>query len=150
LYRSILFDKDSLARALQDRAEKTTTSINGMPSGGGEDRNELLASLADAKAKSAYWKILYDQKRISVESFLTEIPMQELGGIRRVILYQRYVKRKRWADIYLIVNQTKREAKERPISIRQMYYEHIRALQDCANWLNKPGIIKYRSEVLNP
>ena len=148
-YRSILLDRDNLLQSLKGRAEKTTTSISGMPTGGGTDRNALLASLVDAELWVAYWESKYNDKRRSVMDFLSEIPMQELGDIRKTILWSRYVKRMKWADIFLQVNDIKKKAGEKTISIRQVYYEHVRALNDCANWLNKPGIIKYRSEVLN-
>ena len=137
LYNSILKEKESALQVLEDRATKTTTSISGMPSGGGQDRNALLASLADARMDYDYWLYQWHEKHSRVRNFVTEVAI--LTGVRRCILFQRYVKKKPWAEILPILAEVRREEGREPISERQMYYEHLKALEDCAEWINITG-----------
>ena len=134
---SILEDKEAHYRTLEEQATKTTTKISGMPSGGGEDRNALLASLADAKREYFKWLEIWHNARSRVWNFVTEVAT--LSGPRRCILFSRYCQKRKWSEILPLVNDALKEEKRPPISERQMYVEHLKALEDCAEWINKTG-----------
>ena len=140
LYLSILEDKEALIRTLEDRAEKTTTAISGMPSGGGQDRNALLASLTDAKAEYYKWLRLWREHSNAVRNFASVVVIPE---VRRIIIWQRYVNRLHWSEVLSIINKRLTEEGKEPISERQMYYEHLKALEDAAEWINATGKYLY-------
>lgn len=136
LYLSILNDKEANYRTLEDAANKTTTRISGLPSGGGQDRNALLASLADAKAEYYRWLHLWQDHSRDVRNFASRVVIPET---RRIIIWQRYINRLPWAEILPIINKRLEERGRPPISERQMYYEHLKALEDSAEWINITG-----------
>ena len=107
-----------------------------MPQGGGSDRNALLASLADAKYEYYKWLHLWHDHVTVVRNFASEIVIPE---IRRIIIWQRYVKKLTWPEILGVITSRLAEEGKEPISERQMYYEHLKALEDCADWINLSG-----------
>ena len=136
LYLSVLEDKEASFRTLEEQATKTTTRISGMPSGGGEDRNELLASLSDAKCEYYKWLHLWHDHVNLVRNFASEVVIPVL---RRTIIWQRYVKHLSWSEVFGVITALLAEEGKEPISERQMYYEHLKALEDCADWINLSG-----------
>lgn len=140
LYLSILEDKEAKYRILEDRAEKTTTQLSGMPSGTGQDRNALLASLSDAKYEYYKWLHLWRDHQNMVRNFASEVVIPE---VRKCIIWQRYVQRKKWSEILLVLEDLLKERGQEPISERTMYYEHLKALEDAAEWINTSGKYLY-------
>lgn len=136
LYLSILADKEAQFRTLEDAANKTTTRISGLPSGGGQDRNALLASLTDAKAAYYKWLRLWQEHSNAVRNFASSVVIPE---VRRIIIWQRYINRLPWAEVLPIINKRLTEEGRPTISERQMYYEHLKALEDSAEWINTTG-----------
>lgn len=136
IYLSILEDKEAQFRTLEDRAEKTTTAISGMPSGGGQDRNAVLASLADAKAEYYRWYNRWRDHRSLVRNFIGDVVISDT---RKVILKLRYVDKMVWAEVLVSLNNWLKENSKEPISERQMFYEHLKALEDSADWINLTG-----------
>ena len=139
MYRSLAAERADRYLSLYERATKTTTQLTGMPSGGGSDRNALLANLADSVEKVSTWVDILKQRQERVKEFLRDVP---LNDTRRFILTQRYVLRSGWKPLFFQLQEMEK------ISERKMYYEHNRALEQCAQWVNTDGAI-YKKEILD-
>ena len=128
--------KDKLSRFLflYEKATKTTSQITGMPGGGGSDHEAVLASLADAVDDVNKWKDLAARQRSLVREFLSEADIKESY---RELLMKRYYYGEGWS---IILEQI------RPLSRRTMFYDHKKALQACANWVNETG--KWKEEMI--
>lgn len=128
--------KDKLSRFLflYEKATKTTSQITGMPGGGGSDHEAVLASLADAVDDVNKWKDLAARQRSLVREFLSEADIKESY---RELLMKRYYYGEGWS---IILEQI------RPMSRRTMFYDHKKALQACANWVNETG--KWKEEMI--
>ena len=137
LMNNISEDKLSRFLSLYERATKTTSVLTGMPGGGGSDHASVLATLADAEDDSKRWEIFVKERKELVRKFLEDA---EIDEYYRELLMRRYVIGVGWHFIYLML----RDIKE--MSERKMYYDHNKALEACANWVNKTG--KYK-EVLD-
>lgn len=137
LLSSISKDKRSRYLSLYERATKTTSVLTGMPGGGGSDRGAVLATLADAEDDSKKWSAFVQERKKLVKEFLEEA---EIDDYYKELLKRRYVIGVGWHFIFLMM----RDIKE--MSERKMYYDHNRAIQACADWVNATG--KY-VEVIN-
>ena len=136
LISSVSNDKLSRSLFLYEKATKTTSVLTGMPSGGNADHGAVLANLADAKDDAKRWEILVQENKKLVAQFLNDA---EIDDYYRDLLIRRYVMGMGWSLIYLMLRDTKE------ISERKMYYDHTKALEACADWVNRTG--KYK-EVL--
>ena len=127
--------KDKLSRFLflYERATKTTSVLTGMPGGGGADHEAVLVSMADAKDTAGRWEIISRNQKTLVSQFLKDV---EIDDYYKSLLTQRYVLGYGWNLIYLTLRDTKE------LSERKMFYDHNKALQACADWVNKSG--KYK------
>ena len=141
----ILEDKEAQFRTLEEQATKTTTVLSGMPSGGDKDRNALLASLSDARAEYYKWLHLWHNSCNEVRNFLTSLAID--SAPRRCILQQRYIHKKKWSEILPIVHEVQKQWRQEPMSERQMYVEHLKALEDAAAWINTTGKYMYIGRV---
>ena len=137
LLSSISKDKLSRFLSLYERATKTTSVLTGMPGGGGSDHGAVLATLADAEDDSKKWESFVRERKKLVSDFLNEA---EIDDYYKELLMRRYVIGVGWHFIFLMMRDNK------DMSERKMYYDHNKALQACADWVNKTG--KY-IEVIN-
>ena len=137
LMENVSADKLSRYLSLYERATKTTSVLTGMPSGGNSDSGAVLANLADAEDDSKRWKTFVKERKKLVQQFLKDA---EIDDYYKELLIRRYVIGVGWHFIYLML----RDLKE--MSERKMYYDHNKALEACADWVNKTG--KYK-EVLD-
>ena len=135
LVNSVSNDKLSRSLFLYERATKTTSVLTGMPGGGGSDRESVLANLADAKEDSKRWEDLARQQRERVKQFINEA---EITDFQKQLLLRRYVMGLEWHFIFLLIREQK------DMSESTMYREHNRALEACADWVNRTG--KYKEE----
>ena len=138
LYGTISRERLENYLTLYDRATKVTSHLTGMPSGGGSDRNALLANLADSFNNASDWVSRVAERRDLVVRFLDAAPLEELD---RFVLKARYVQRKKWTEILFLCNQKQK------LSERNLFYIHNRALSECASWVNKTG--RFRDEILD-
>lgn len=130
-------DKRSRYLSLYEKATKTTSVLTGMPGGGGSDRGAVLATLADAEDDSKRWEVFVKERKKLVAQFLNDA---EIDDYYKELLIRRYVTGVGWHFIFLMIRDTKE------MSERKMYYDHNKALEACADWVNKTG--KYK-EVIN-
>ena len=130
-------DKHSRYLSLYEKATKTTSVLTGMPGGGGSDRGAVLATLADAEDDSKRWETFVKERKKLVSQFLNDA---EIDDYYKELLIRRYVTGVGWHFIFLMIRDTKE------MSERKMYYDHNKALEACADWVNKTG--KYK-EVIN-
>lgn len=137
IYQSIVDEKEERYRSLQEQATKTTTTLSVTPAGGGQDRNAMLAALADADRDFAIWQHRLWEMDARVEDFLTSAIMTT--PLRKCLLYQRYRKRLKWDQVLLVLAELRKEEGKEPISKRKMFYEHLKALEDCSDWVNLSG-----------
>lgn len=137
LMRSVSEDKRHRYLSLYERATKTTSVLTGMPGGGNSDSGAVLAVLADAEDDTKKWDVIVKERSNLIRQFLDDA---EIDDYYKELLIRRYVTGVGWHFIYLML----RDSKE--MSERKMYYDHNRALEACANWVNKTG--KYK-EVLD-
>lgn len=129
---------DLLSRyiSLHERATKTTTTITGMPGGGGSDHEAVLATLADAKEDVDKWEFIVKERRNLIRQFLRDA---EIDDYYKELLTRRYVTGVEWHFIFLMLRDNKE------MSERKMYYDHRKALEACAEWVNKTG--KYKEVI---
>lgn len=115
---------------LYERATKTTSALTGMPGGGGSDHEAVLASMADAVDDVDKWKGLASYRRELIKKFIEEVGITDYY---KELLMMRYYYGNGW-DIILGQLQW-----SQPISKRKLFYDHNRALNACAYWVNKTG-----------
>ncbi len=133
LLGSVSEDKRSRYLFLYERATKTTSVLTGMPGGGGSDHGAVLATLADAEDDSKRWEAFVKERKKLVAQFLNDA---EIDDYYKELLIRRYVTGVGWHFIFLMIRDTKE------MSERKMYYDHNKALEACADWVNKTG--KYK------
>ena len=138
LFSSLSEDQRNRYLTMYEAATKTTTAITGMPGGGGSDRNMTLANLGDAETSLHKWEGIVEKKRNVIRQFLKDA---EIDSYYKDILWRRYIMGASW-DVILLVLRDGRELSE-----RKLYYDHNKALEACATWVNETG--KYKEEVLN-
>lgn len=136
LISSISEDKRSRYLSLYERATKTTSVLTGMPGGGGADHGAVLATLADAEDDSKRWDAFVKEQRKLVSQFIRDA---EIDDYYKELLTRRYIIGAGWSLIFLMMRDTKE------MSERKMYYDHNKALEACAAWVNKTG--KYREVI---
>lgn len=104
---------------LEARATSTTTQLSGMPSGGGADRDALLAALADAT--SEYYARLADAvtRELEVSAFIDSLPVME----HRLVMRLRYLDRLRWSGVLAALRSSGLDLSE-----RRMFALHGEAL----------------------
>ena len=137
LITSLSEEKLSRLLSLYEQATKTTSTLTGMPGGGGADHEAVLAALADAADAVGKWKALVDRQRDLIRRFLSEV---EIDDAHRELLTQRYYYGEGWEIILANLQGNK------SVSRLTMFYHHNKALQACADWVNKTG--KWRDEIL--
>lgn len=136
LINSVSEDKRSRYLSLYDRATKTTSVLTGMPGGGGSDRGAVLANLADAEDDAKRWESFVRERKKLIVQFLNDV---DLDDYYRELLIRRYVVGVGWHFIFLMIRDNKE------MSERKMYYDHNKALEACAAWVNKTG--KYKEVI---
>jgi len=122
--------------SLQERATKTTSTLTGMPGGGNSDHEAVLASLADAVDEAAKWRELSEDKRELIHRFINEA---DIDAHYKDILLRRYYLGLGWA---IILGELQWDG---AVCRRKMFYDHNRALEACAAWVNKTG--KFKEEI---
>lgn len=136
LLNSVSKDKHSRFLSLFERATKTTSVITGMPGGGGSDREAVLATLADAEDDSKRWEEFVTERKKLVTQFIKDA---EIDDYYKELLIRRYITGVGWHFIFLMMRDTK------DMCERTMYYDHNKALQACADWVNSTG--KYKEVI---
>ena len=136
LLNSVSKDKHSRFLSLWERATKTTSVLTGMPGGGNSDHEAVLATLADAEDDSKRWEAFVTERKKLVTQFIKDA---EIDDYYRTLLIHRYVIGIGWHFIYLMFRDTKE------LSERKMYYDHNKALEACAEWVNNTG--KYKEVI---
>ena len=136
LYKSLSMEKLDYALSLYERLTKTTTVPTGMPPGGGSDRGDVLSGYVDAVDNANIWAEIAKKHRELRWKFVEEVPLPD---IRKRILQLRYVYHQPWSEILFNIQSYEK------MEIRKLYYEHNRALKDCADWVNETG--KYKEEI---
>ena len=131
--------KDKLSRFLflYEKATKTTSQITGMPGGGGSDHEAVLASLADAVDDVNKWKDLAARQRSLVREFLSEADIKDSY---KELLMKRYYYGEGWSIILEQLQSSKSSSR------RMMFYDHKKALQAAADWVNKTG--KWKEKIV--
>ena len=122
---------------MYERATKTTSQITGLPGGGSSDHEAVLVSLADAVDDVKKWDALTEYRRELVKRFISEADIDEHY---RNILHWRYITGASWDVILLLLRG------EKEMSERTLYYDHTKALEACAEWVNATG--KYYEEIV--
>ena len=122
---------------LYEKATKTTSAITGMPGGGDADHESVLVSMADASKEVKKWDALSVYQRELVKKFIDEAEIQDYY---KNLLHWRYILGAEWDVILLLLKEDKE------MSLRTMYYDHNKALEACADWVNKTG--KYKEEIV--
>jgi len=138
IFSSLSEDQRNKYLSMYEAATKTTTAITGMPGGGGSDRNATLANLGDAETSLHKWEEIVERKRNVIRQFLKDA---EIDSYYKDILWRRYIMDTSW-DMILLILRDKHE-----LSQRKLFYDHNKALEACAAWVNETG--KYKEEVLN-
>ena len=136
LLNSVSKDKHSRFLSLWERATKTTSVLTGMPGGGNSDHEAVLANLADAEDDSKRWEAFVAERKKLVTQFIKDA---EIDDYYKTLLIHRYVIGIGWHFIYLMFRDTKE------LSERKMYYDHNKALEACAEWVNNTG--KYKEVI---
>ena len=136
LLNSVSKDKHSRFLSLWERATKTTSVLTGMPGGGNSDHEAVLATLADAEDDSKRWEAFVAERKKLVTQFIKDA---EIDDYYKTLLIHRYVIGIGWHFIYLMFRDTKE------LSERKMYYDHNKALEACAEWVNNTG--KYKEVI---
>ena len=136
LLNSVSKDKHSRFLSLWERATKTTSVLTGMPGGGNSDHEAVLATLADAEDDSKRWEAFVTERKKLVTQFIKDA---EIDDYYKTLLIHRYVIGIGWHFIYLMFRDTKE------LSERKMYYDHNKALEACAEWVNNTG--KYKEVI---
>lgn len=136
LMDSVYEDKHSRYLSLYEKATKSTTTLTGMPGGGGADNNSVLATLADAENDAKRWSAFAKERKKLVSQFINDA---EIDDYYKELLIRRYVIGVGWNFIFLMLRDYK------DMSERKMYYDHNKALQACADWVNTTG--KYKEVI---
>ena len=84
------------ARALESAANRVTANLSGMPKGGGADRDQLLAALADAHGRLLLDMADEEQRKIAIADFIDRVPTSAAG---RAILRRRYLHYESWKSV---------------------------------------------------
>jgi hypothetical protein len=84
------------ARGLESTAKRVTANLNGMPRGGGADRDALLAALADAHGRLLLDIAEEEQRKIEISDFIDRIPTSAAG---RAVLRRRYLHYESWKSV---------------------------------------------------
>lgn len=122
---------------MYERATKTTSALTGMPGGGNSDHEAVLASMVDVGEDVKKWDALSVYRRELVKKFIDDA---EIEDYHKNILHWRYILGTPW-EVMLPLLQGDKE-----MSLRTLYYDHKKALQACADWVNQSG--KYKEEIV--
>lgn len=137
IFKGMSAEKRNKYLLMYERATKTTSALTGMPGGGGADHTLVLANMADASEEVKKWDALSVYRRELVKKFIEEA---EIDAYYKNILHWRYILGTPW-DVMLPLLQGDKE-----MSLRTLYYDHKKALQACADWVNATG--KYKEEII--
>lgn len=83
-------------RKLDSTAQRMTANLNGMPRGGGADREALLAALADARGRLLLDIADEEARKIEIADFIDRVPT---GAVGREILRRRYLHYESWKGV---------------------------------------------------
>lgn len=84
------------AIGLESAANRITSNLNGMPRGGGSDRDQLLAALADAHERLLLDMADEEQRKIDIADFIDRVPTSAAG---RAVLRRRYLHYESWRGV---------------------------------------------------
>ena len=130
-------------RRLEAQATRITTTITGMPGGGGGDKERLLVELADMRAKSEAARIKAEKQEEEVAAFINELS----DRVSRMILKLRYCECLEWET-------TKRHRRSvigelskvgLCIGLRQLYRLHGKALNEARELYKEKNYDKKRN-----
>ena len=133
-YRELRVEADRLWRRhirLANQATRTTTQLSPVPGGGGGDRGQILAMLADSdrEAVAKHAEALECMK--DIEDFIERLPTRE----SRIILRLRYVELLRWPQVKRALERSHVFYEE-----RQIYRLHGIALREARElWNERKG-----------
>lgn len=107
-------------RGLESAAQRVTANLNGMPRGGGADREQLLAALADARGRLLLDIAEEEERKIEIGDFIDRVPTSAAG---RAVLRRRYLHYESWKTVrkWLCAHQMN-------YSDQGVYYLHREAL----------------------
>jgi len=83
-------------RNLDSAAQRVTANLNGMPRGGGADREQLLSALADARDRLVLDIAEEEQRKIEIGDFIDRVPTSAAG---RAVLRRRYLHYESWKSV---------------------------------------------------
>lgn len=108
-----------LTLRLEAQATKTTTRLTGMPGGGGADKDQLLARLADAR--TAWGR--YHQLMVEAADFVRDLVLASpLTDQQKEMLVYRYIDGETWANVNHRLGS--------PMSDRNLYRLHNSTLDE--------------------
>ena len=107
-------------RNLDSAAQRVTANLNGMPRGGGADREQLLSALADARGRLILDIAEEEERKIEIGDFIDRVPTSAAG---RAVLRRRYLHYESWKAVrkWLCAHQMS-------YSADGVYYLHREAL----------------------
>lgn len=83
-------------RSLDDAANRVTANLNGMPHGGGADREQLLSALADARSRLLLDIAEEEMRKTEIADFIDRVPTSAAG---RAVLRRRYIHYESWKGV---------------------------------------------------
>ena len=83
-------------RGLESAAMRVTAKLDGLPGGGGADREQLLATLADAHGRLLMDMADEEQRKTEISDFIDRTPTSAAG---RAILRRRYLHYESWKSV---------------------------------------------------
>jgi len=89
-------DLKERVRNLDSAAQRVTANLNGMPRGGGADREQLLSALADARDRLVLDIAEEEQRKIEIGDFIDRVPTSAAG---RAVLRRRYLHYESWKSV---------------------------------------------------
>lgn len=118
----------------EEQATKTTTSLTGMPRGGGADRSQQLSALVDAKDK---WEEASGISVSCIKKVRDLIRNSTLNGVEQHLLESRYIFLYSWREIR---NTCYDDSGVSLISERTMYRWHSDALEHLREYIIESNI----------
>lgn len=115
---------------LAAQATRTTTQLSLVPGGGGSDREQLLASMADADAEAVAKHMEAADRMREIEGFIDSLPSQN----SRIILRYKYVEMLHWPELKRALEKSGIYYDERHI-----YRLHGLALNEAREAWNRRG-----------
>jgi len=83
-------------RQLESAVQRITAKLDGMPKGGNADREQLLASLADAHGRLLIDIAEEEARKMEIEKFVDRVPT---GAAGKAVLRRRYLHYESWKGV---------------------------------------------------